>query len=71
MACGDPASSTGAGILDPRSSNDGVWTGAEMIVWGGDVGLANVLNTGGRYDPATDTWTAISTETPRSSALRL
>ena len=27
-----------------------VWTGTEMIVWGGNG------NTGGRYDPATDTW---------------
>ena len=27
-----------------------------MIVWGG-----SFLNTGGRYDPDTDTWTATST----------
>jgi len=40
-----------------------VWTGSEMIVWGGaDSGLydANNLNTGGRYNPATNTWTATS-----------
>ena len=30
-----------------------------MIVWGGyDIGD---LNTGGRYDPGTDSWTATST----------
>lgn len=32
-----------------------IWTGAEMIVWGGGVNLAPVYN-GARYDPATDTW---------------
>ena len=31
-----------------------VWTGAEMIVWGGG------RNTGSRYDPATDTWTSMA-----------
>src|SRR4029077_20873088 len=33
---------------------------SEMIVWGGDNGI-NYLNTGGRYDPSIDTWTATST----------
>ena len=37
-----------------------VWTGSEMIVWGGYDG-GNVLNTGGRYNPSTDSWTATST----------
>ncbi len=36
------------------------WTGSEMIVWGGyDSG--NDLNTGGRYNPNTDTWIPTST----------
>jgi hypothetical protein len=34
-----------------------VWTGSEMIVWGG---LSGPLNTGGRYNPSTDSWTATS-----------
>jgi N-acetylneuraminic acid mutarotase len=38
-----------------RSSHTAVWTGSEMIVWGG----AN-SDTGGRYNPVTDSWTAIS-----------
>jgi N-acetylneuraminic acid mutarotase len=43
-----------------RFGHTAVWTGSEMIVWGG--GYDNtVLNTGGRYDPATDTWTATAT----------
>jgi N-acetylneuraminic acid mutarotase len=40
-----------------RSYHTAVWTGSEMIVWGGVGGL----NTGGRYNPSTDSWTAIST----------
>ncbi len=43
----------------PRASHTAVWTGNEMIVWGGYGGT--YLNTGGRYDPSTDSWTAIST----------
>jgi N-acetylneuraminic acid mutarotase len=43
-----------------RRSHTAVWTGSEMIVWGGFHGI-NEVNTGGRYDPGTDTWTAIST----------
>ena len=40
-----------------------VWTGSEMIVWGGakDNSLSPYLNTGGRYNPATDSWTATQT----------
>lgn len=37
-----------------RYSQSAVWTGTEMIIWGGHAG--NALNTGGRYNPATDTW---------------
>ena len=33
-----------------------------MIVWGGrDGGSNSYLNTGGRYNPGTDSWTATST----------
>jgi hypothetical protein len=50
-----------ASFLHGRTNHSMVWTGAEMIVWGG-VGLVNghstLFNDGGRYDPATDTWTA-------------
>src|SRR5436305_9054510 len=37
-----------------------VWTDSEMIVWGGFNGSINV-NTGGRYNPSTDSWTATRT----------
>src|SRR5262245_28149741 len=47
------------GEPEPRSSCAGVWTGREMIIWGGSGAgpMGGVyMNTGGRYDPATDTW---------------
>jgi N-acetylneuraminic acid mutarotase len=45
-----------------RTGHTAVWTGSEMIVWGGcGVGDFCYLNTGGRYNPVTDTWSSIST----------
>jgi hypothetical protein len=49
--------STAAGVPSPRFDHTAVWTGAEMIVWGGWFNL----NTGGRYTPATDSWQPTST----------
>jgi len=37
-----------------------IWTGTEMIVWGGR-NNSGPLNSGGRYNPATDTWKTVST----------
>jgi N-acetylneuraminic acid mutarotase len=45
----------------PRYDHTAVWTGSEMIVWGGVCCGGSYLNTGGRYNPATDSWTATST----------
>src|SRR5204862_1947714 len=45
---------------DGRLFPEAVWTGSEMIVWGG-VGGESFVNTGGRYNPSTDSWTATST----------
>ena len=43
-----------------RSNHTAIWTGNVMIVWGG-VDSANFrLDSGGRYDPSTDTWRSIS-----------
>ncbi|MCU0664824.1 MAG: hypothetical protein MUC50_21185 [Myxococcota bacterium] len=43
----------------PRQQATAVWSGTEMIVWGGYDG--SVLNTGGRYNPTTNTWSSLST----------
>jgi N-acetylneuraminic acid mutarotase len=45
-----------------RRSHTAVWTGSEMIVWGGNAyGSRDGANTGGKYNPSTDSWTATST----------
>jgi N-acetylneuraminic acid mutarotase len=45
---------------DGRSNHTAVWTGSEMIVWGGNLNFIVGLNTGGRYDPSTDSWVTTS-----------
>jgi N-acetylneuraminic acid mutarotase len=55
------ATSTGANIPVGRGYPSSVWTGKEMIVWGGGNGSPSYLNTGGRYDPSSDTWAATAT----------
>ena len=44
-----------------RAGHTAVWTGTEMIVWGGGATGPVYLNTGGRYNPSTDSWTATNT----------
>jgi Chitobiase/beta-hexosaminidase C-terminal domain/Divergent InlB B-repeat domain len=45
-----------------RAAHTAVWTGSEMIIWGGGADVDPFwLNTGGRYDPVTDRWLATST----------
>jgi hypothetical protein len=51
-----------------RAGHSAVWTGTEMIVWGGIVGAINglfecggssIFRDGGRYNPTTNAWTAL------------
>jgi hypothetical protein len=48
----------------PRYDASAAWTGSEFILWGGVDrnidGIYTWLNDGGRYDPATDSWSSIS-----------
>jgi N-acetylneuraminic acid mutarotase len=60
-----PMSAVGA--PEPREDLAAVWTGTEMIVWGGvrrdgPNGERRQVATGGRYSPATDTWTPITVD---------
>jgi hypothetical protein len=59
-------SSINAPVPNCRHSHSTVWTGTEVIVWGGV--YSGVNNTGGRYNPNTDKW--IPTTTFRAPTAR-
>ena len=49
-----------------RYIHTAVWTGTEMIIWGGSQyssgdGIYRPTQTGGKYHPTSDTWTMTST----------
>ena len=54
-----------AGEPSNRSEHTAVWTGTEMIIWGGHNFVGNTygigLNTGALYNPSTNTWRSVST----------
>jgi N-acetylneuraminic acid mutarotase len=52
-----------------RYLHTAVWTGTEMIIFGGSDGNGAPLDTGGRYNPATDTWVPLPTENAPSPRL--
>ncbi len=61
----DPAADTwslmsSTGAPSARTFHGAVWTGQRMVVWGGSMGGsgAGPFNTGGRYDPLENSWTA-------------
>ena len=63
-----------AGAPGDRRRHTALWSGTEMIVWGGcttsssgNNGCQNELNTGGRYDPSSDTWAPVTTAGAPSS----
>ena len=43
----------------PATSHIAVWTGSEMVVWGG-YGAAGYLNTGRRYNPVNNLWSGVA-----------
>src|SRR4029450_6955063 len=47
-----------AGAPEARSSHTAVWTGTEMIVWGGSGLTSPWIKTGGPHNPSTNAWTA-------------
>jgi len=53
------AATSSANVPEARGEHTAVWTGSEMIVWGGS-NSSGYLNTGGRYNPVTDRWTPMS-----------
>ncbi len=57
--CWRPMSAVGA-PPGGRGSIDPVWTGAHVLIWGGQT-RSGVINAGGLYDPLHDRWTAMTT----------
>ena len=49
---------TSGNVPVARQAHSAVWTGTKMVVWGGTNGAGSLLNTGGQYDPMSDSWTA-------------
>ena len=43
----------------PRAGHSSVWTGSQLLVWGGR-DADRTLNSGGRYDPAIDNWSSMT-----------
>jgi N-acetylneuraminic acid mutarotase len=43
-----------------RSAHSAIWTGTEMIIWGGYNAGTFPYNDGKRYNPATNTWGAVT-----------
>ena len=61
---------TTTGAPAGRAYHSAIWTGTELIVWGGDgdVQANTALGDGAAYDPAADTWRALPSQgapTPR------
>lgn len=50
------------GPLEPRGGHSVIWSGDEMIVWGGrtDENTSSMYGDGAAYDPATQTWRSIA-----------
>ena len=44
-----------------RYEHTAIWTGTEMIIWGGSPGSAITLNTGAKYNPVSDSWIVTTT----------
>jgi hypothetical protein len=64
----DPVSDTWTatsltGAPSGRAGPTAVWTGNEVIIWGGTAGVNHLddANTGGRFDPVANTWRPTST----------
>ena len=50
-----------SGVPSARIGHTAVWSGQEMVVWGGFLGGETYANSGGRYEPGGDLWTTVTT----------
>ena len=55
-----------SGAPAPRFAQSGVWTGTELLVWGGESTAPNTtasfFTDGGRYNPTANQWAAITSQ---------
>ena len=63
-----------AGAPEARTGHGAVWTGSEMVVWGGltsgtSADSVKFLGTAGRYDPTTDSWAPVASSSYYFSTL--
>lgn len=52
--------------LQKREFHTAVWTGKEMLIWGGHNAESAALGDGAVYDPVTDEWRLITTKAPEA-----
>lgn len=63
---------TTSGAPTARLYPVGAWTGRQLLVWGGTTNMASgaaAVNTGGAYDPLTNSWTTITTTSAPSARM--
>ncbi|MCP5519780.1 MAG: hypothetical protein H7A45_21275 [Verrucomicrobiales bacterium] len=51
-----------SGAPSARSGHAAVWTGQQMVIWGGRNAAGELVGDGAAYDPATDVWEALPTD---------
>lgn len=59
VGSGNWSSVAASGAPSPRTGHTAVWTGGQMIIWGGTDLIAS-FGDGARWHPATDEWSALS-----------
>lgn len=55
--------------IEARSNHTTLWTGSEMLVWGG-YGSIGHLDNGASYNPMTDSWTPVDSASPNRPSAR-
>ncbi len=51
-----------------RNEHSAVWTGEEMLIWGGQIDSGVSTNSGKKYDPSSNVWSDMTTEVEPPSA---
>jgi len=61
--------SVGLNVPTARSEHTAVWTGNEMIIWGGSLSGGRALADGSRYAPLSNSWSAIKPDLFKGTTL--